>query len=101
MKCGMYDLGGRSVEVSESKAILEDGTLAGSVLKMNEAMKNMLKHTSMSLTDIVKSVTKIPAEMLDVTKGALKVGYDADIVIFDEDFSIIATIIHGEVKYKR
>jgi len=101
MKCGTYDLGGRSVEVSEGKAVLEDGTLAGSVLTMNEAMKNMLKHTSMCLTDIVKSVTKIPAEKLDVPKGALKVGYDADIVIFDEDFSIISTIIHGEVKYKR
>jgi len=101
MKCGTYDLGGRSVEVSEGKAILEDGTLAGSVLTMNEAMKNMLKRTSMSLTDIVKSVTKIPAQKLDVPKGVLKVGYDADIVIFDEDFSIISTIINGEVKYKR
>jgi N-acetylglucosamine-6-phosphate deacetylase len=101
MKCGTYDLGGRSVTVSEGKAILEDGTLAGSVLTMNEAMKNMLKHTSMCLTDIVKSVTKIPAEKLDVPKGALKVGYDADIVIFDEDFSIMSTIVNGEVKYKR
>jgi N-acetylglucosamine-6-phosphate deacetylase len=101
MKCGTYDLGGRSVTVSEGKAVLEDGTLAGSVLSINEAMRNMLKHTSMSLTDIVKSVTMTPAQKLDVPKGELKEGYDADIVIFDEDFSIISTIIHGEVKYKR
>ena len=101
MKCGTYDLGGRSVEVSQGKALLEDGTLAGSVLKMNEAMANMIKYTSMTLTDVVKSVTTVPAEKLDVPKGALKVGHDADIVIFDEDFSIITTIINGEVKYKR
>jgi len=100
MKCGTYDLGGRSVTVSDGKAILEDGTLAGSVLTMNEAMKNMLKHTSMNLTDIVKSVTKIPAEKLDVPKGRLQRGYDADIVIFDKDFSIITTIISGKVKYQ-
>jgi len=100
MKCGTYDLGGRTVEVSEGKALLENGTLAGSVLKMNEAMANMLQHTSMSRTEIVASVTKRPAQKLGLKKGELKKGYDADIVIFDEDFSIITTIINGEVKYR-
>ena len=100
MKCGTYDLGGRSVEVTDGKALLEDGTLAGSVLKMNEAMANMLQHTSMSRTEIVESVTKRPAQKLGLKKGELKKGYDADIVIFDEDFSIITTIINGEVKYR-
>ncbi|WP_309495340.1 N-acetylglucosamine-6-phosphate deacetylase [Sulfurovum sp.] len=101
MKCGTYDLGGRSVEVDDGKAILEDGTLAGSVLKMNEALSNMKKCTSMSLVEIVNSATKIPAAKLGVNKGQLKEGYDADIVIFDENFSIISTIVSGEVKYKR
>ncbi len=100
MKCGTYDLGGRTVEVSEGKALLYDGTLAGSVLKMNEAMANMLEHTSMSRAEIVASVTKRPAQKLGLKKGELKKGYDADIVIFDEDFSIITTIINGEVKYR-
>jgi len=101
MKCGTYDLGGRSVEVDEGKAILDDGTLAGSVLKMNEALLNMRTHTSMSLLEIVNSVTKIPARKLGISKGELIEGYDADIVIFDENFSIISTIVSGEVKYKR
>ena len=100
MKCGTYDLGGRTVEVSDGEALLEDGTLAGSVLKMNEAMANMLQHTSMSRTEIVASATKRPAQKLGLKKGELKKGYDADIVIFDEDFSIISTIIAGEVKYR-
>jgi len=98
MQCGTYDLGGRSVEVSEGRAVLEDGTLAGSVLKMNEALRNMQRHTTMTLVDIVKSVTKIPAQMLDVKKGELKEGYDADMVVFHEDFSIIMAIVGGERK---
>jgi N-acetylglucosamine-6-phosphate deacetylase len=101
MKCGSYDLGGRKVEVKEGRATLEDGTLAGSVLRMNDALKNMVQHTSMSPIEAIRSVTKIPAEKLGVKKGELRSGYDADIVIFDKDFSIISTIVAGEVKYKR
>ena len=100
MKCGSYDLGGRRVEVEEGKAKLEDGTLAGSVLKMNEALGNMMQHSSMTRVEAINSVTKIPAQKLGVKKGELKVGYDADIVIFDEDFSIISTIVAGERIYK-
>jgi len=100
MKCGTYDLGGRKVEVSEGKAILEDGTLAGSVLQMNDALKNMLKYTTMTLVEVVNAVTKVPAQKLGLNKGELKKGYDSDIVIFDENFNIIKTIINAEVKYQ-
>jgi len=101
MKHGTYELGGRSVVVSEGKAVLEDGTLAGSVLRMNEALRHMVEHTRMSLSEAVASVTRIPAEKLGLEKGRLEAGYDADLVIFDEDFSIISTIVAGEVKYQR
>ncbi len=100
MKCGSYDLGGQSVEVEEGKAILEDGTLAGSVLKLNEALSNMMQYSSMTRIEAVNAVTRIPAEKLGIQKGELKIGFDADIVIFDEDFSIITTIVAGEVKYR-
>jgi len=99
MVCGTYDLGGRKVEVSQGKATLEDGTLAGSVLKMNEALQNMKEHTTMTLPQLVNTVTKIPAKKLGMKKGALMVGYDADIVIFDENFSIISAIVKGKVKH--
>ena len=100
MKCGNYDLGGRAVEVKDGKAFLADGTLAGSVLKMNEAMANMVKYTDMGIVEVVNAVTKIPARKLGLQKGELKKGYDADIVIFDEKFSIISTIINGEINYQ-
>ena len=101
MKCGTYDLGGREVCVENGKATLDDGTLAGSVLAMNTAIRNMKKHTEMTLTEVIASVTSAPAKMLGIQKGLLKEKYDADIAIFDEDFSIIRTIVAGDVKYKR
>ena len=101
MKCGTYDLGGRKVIVEGSQAVLEDGTLAGSVLKLNVALKNMTTLTSMTVVEAVNAVTKIPAHKLGLQKGEFKVGYDADIVIFDEKFSIISTIVDGEIKYQK
>ena len=101
MKCGVYDLGGQRVEVDEKSAVLEDGTLAGSILKMNEALSHMIYYTTMGLLQAVNAVTKAPAQKLGVNKGELKVGYDADIVIFDENFSIITTIVMGKIKYTR
>jgi len=101
MKCGTYALGGHKVTVEGNKATLEDGTLAGSVLKLNDALKNMTMCTSMTLVEAVNAVTKTPAQKLGLKKGELKEGYDADIVIFDENLSIISTIVSGEVKYHR
>lgn len=100
MRSGSYDLGGQHVEVSDGKAMLEDGTLAGSVLKMNDALHNMKKHTSMDFIRLINSVTKIPAQKMGLKLGELKKGYAADIVLFDDNFSIITTIINGEVKYQ-
>ncbi|MCB4742776.1 MAG: N-acetylglucosamine-6-phosphate deacetylase [Sulfurovum sp.] len=101
MKCGRYDLGGRDVTVSEGKAALADGTLAGSVLRMNEALRNMVEYTEMTLPEAILSVTQLPAEKLRLKKGKLMLGYDADLVIFDKDLNIITTIVEGEVKYQR
>ena len=100
MLCGEYDLGGQTVTVNEGKATLKNGTLAGSVLKLNDALFNMCKHTSMTRVEAVNAVTKIPAHKLGLKKGELKVGYDADIVIFDENFSIISTIVSGKRIYE-
>jgi N-acetylglucosamine-6-phosphate deacetylase len=101
MQCGNYDLGGQSVHVEDGKATLRDGTLAGSVLQMHQALANMVEHTAWNIPQAVQSVTRIPARKLGLNKGELQAGYDADMVLFDEDFSIISTIVSGEVKYQR
>ena len=102
MKNGCYDLGGQRVEVADGEARLADGTLAGSVLKMNEAVRNMVEHTSMTLPQAIRSVTEFPAQRLHLEKkGKLEAGCDADMVIFDEGLGIIATFVAGEMKYQR
>ena len=100
LKSGIYDLGGREVSVSGDKATLIDGTIAGSVLQMNQAVRNMIINTSMSPIEAINSVTKIPAKMLNLKKGELLVEYDADIVIFDDSFDIMMSIVGGEIVFE-
>jgi len=99
MKCGISEVGGQKVIVKEGEARLEDGTLAGSVLKMNEALKNFYEHSNMSLPELLNTVTKIPAEKLGLNLGVLEKGYEADLVLFDEDFDIKKVIISGEFRF--
>ena len=94
-------MGGGKVMVESSNAIFEDGTLAGPVLKLSEALKNMTTITSMTVDEAANTLTKISANKLGLKKGELKEWYDADIVIIDKNFSIISTIVSGKFKYQR
>ena len=99
MRCGTYDLGGQEVIVKEGEARLADGTLAGSVLMLNEALRNFYKYTDISLPNLIDMVTKIPAGKLGLNIGELKEFYMADMVLFDKDFNILKTFVNGEVKF--
>ncbi len=101
MHCGEYDLGGQKVLVKEGEARLEDGTLAGSVLKLNEALKNFYEHTDITLPELIAMVTTLPAEKLGLNVGALKEDFPADFVLFDDGFEIYSTFVNGEEVYKK
>lgn len=101
MKSGDYDLGGQRVTVNEGRATLENGVLAGSVLKLNEAVKNFYTHTEATLIDAIDAVTTLPAKRLGLPLGELSVGNDADIVIFDEAVTIEKVYVDGCLKYQR
>jgi len=100
---GTYTLGGLPVSVRDGVARLPDGTLAGSTLTMDQAVKNFMEFTGCSLPEAVRCATLNPARLLgiDDRKGSLEVGKDADLVIFDEDFNVHYTILGGEVVYER
>lgn len=102
MKCGEYELGGQRVKVDEMSARLEDGTLAGSVLKLNEAVKNIRDNTECKINEIINMVTVNPAKAIDVYDeiGSIKKGKKADLVIFDENIKILKTIINGDTSYE-
>lgn len=103
LKNGVYDLGGQAVTVEEGKAVLQDGTLAGSILKLGHAMKNMMDFTGCSLENTIQMASVNPAKQLNVfdRKGSITVGKDADIVLLDEHFEVAMTFCRGTLAYHR
>ncbi len=103
LKNGMYDLGGQEVIVQDGKAVLADGTLAGSILKLGHAVKNILTFTGCSLTEAIKMASANPAKQLNVfdRKGSIAIGKDADIVILDDNMDVFMTFCRGTLAYKK
>jgi N-acetylglucosamine-6-phosphate deacetylase len=103
LKNGIYDLGGQEVTVSDGKAQLKDGTLAGSILKMNEAIIHMLKFTDANLIDLVEMTSGNPARELNVfnRKGSIAKGKDADLVILDENYDVVLTMCRGKIAFQK
>jgi N-acetylglucosamine-6-phosphate deacetylase len=97
MQCGAYELGGQKVVVKHGEARLTDGTLAGSVLRLNEALRNFYQQSDISLPELIKTVTKTPAQKLGLKLGELKEDYPADMVLFDEEFRVLQSFIDGEL----
>ncbi len=103
LKNGTYDLGGQEVTVKDGKAVLEDGTLAGSILKLGQAFKNILNYTGCSIEDAIQMASVNPAKQLNIydRKGSIAKGKDADIVILDHNREIFMTICRGEVAFHK
>ena len=80
---------------------LPDGTLAGSTLSMDAAVRNLLAFTGCSLTDAVTAATATPAAVLrDDSRGVLVAGRRGDLVAADTgDGHVVATVIGGEVAW--
>lgn len=100
---GCYDLGGQEVTVQDDKALLADGTLAGSVLTMGQAFKNIIAFTNCTIADAVKMSSSTPAKELNIydRKGSITQGKDADLVILDEQLNISMTFCRGKLAYRK
>jgi len=103
LKEGQYQLGGQAVYVKDGAARLADGTLAGSVLTMNQAVKNMKDFLGISLIDAVRLATENPAKnlSLDHEIGSILPNYRADFAIVDQDVNVYACIRDGEIIYRK
>lgn len=103
MPDGVSELGGQVVIVKNNEARLENGVLAGSVLKMNLAVKNVMKFLNLPLEEVVKYATINPARNLGLADqiGSIKVGKHADFVVVDHDLNVYMTIRGGEVIYQK
>lgn len=100
---GVYNLGAQDVIVKDGQARLKDGTLAGSTLTLNRAVKNAVNNCKVTLSDAVLMASYNPAKKigLNSTKGLIKPGFDADVVILDKTLDVCCTIVQGRVVYRR
>lgn len=99
---GEYSLGGQPIFVRGVECRLADGTIAGSVLKLNEAVRNMIDHTQLPVHQVVRMASLSPARAIgvDKQKGSLETGKDADIVIADERMRVAQTFLGGRTIYE-
>ncbi len=99
---GESELGGQKVFVKNGEARLADGTLAGSVLRMNRAIENMVKHVGMSIPTACDLATINPARVLGIEHeaGSIREGKRADFAILDDKFNVLYTVCGGKIIYK-
>ncbi|OJG27729.1 N-acetylglucosamine-6-phosphate deacetylase [Enterococcus caccae] len=95
---GAYEFGGHQVTVENGVARLKDGTLASSTVTMNEALRLSVE-MGIPLDDAIKMGATTPATILGEKKiGKIEVGYDADLILLDKEFSVIEKILKGHRK---
>lgn len=100
---GIFKLADFEIQVRGNLCTLLDGvTIAGSVLTMNGAARNAMQFTGMGMLDLAHTAALLPAQACGVAarKGSLEVGKDADIAIFQPDFTPACTICAGQVAYQ-
>lgn len=103
MPDGEYSLGGQEVIVENGAARLLNGALAGSVLTLDKAIRNVYQNTNYPLNEVVRMASYNGAEYCKVadTKGLIKEGYDADLVLFDEDIDVKKVFVAGKEVFSK
>ncbi len=99
---GVSELGGQTVYVKGGEARLADGTLAGSVLRMNRALQNMVEKVGVPFTQAVDYCTINPARTLKMENeaGSIAEGKRADFAVLNDKFDVLYTVRDGKIIYK-
>ncbi len=96
MPAGEHTLAGLRVLADDVTARLPDGTLAGSVLTMDAAVRNMVTLAGVSPADALRMASEIPARLLG-RDARLTRGSAADLVLLDASLHVVATLVAGAV----
>lgn len=99
---GEYTYGGRRLILRDGLVWLSDGVIAGSSIRLNDAVRVMVEEAGFSVTEAVQMASNTPARVLRLTpgKGRLAEGSDADIAVMDWRFNVKETIVGGETVYR-
>lgn len=102
MHAGEYQFADQKVTIKDEKVYMDDGTLAGSALTLNKAIKNMIQTANAKLTESVRMASLNGAKVVGAkNRGILAVGKKADIVVMDDNFDVEMTMINGKIEYQR
>jgi N-acetylglucosamine-6-phosphate deacetylase len=100
---GNYEIGGQEVTVSNGRVYLTHGnSLAGSILTMDQALRNIIEITGLSLAEALPMTSQAPAQSLGLAHelGSIRPGYIADLVLLDQHLHVQTTIVQGQVVYQ-
>ncbi len=102
MPPGRYMLADQEVIVTERDARLVSGTLAGSVLPMDAALRNVVAFTGCSLPEALQTITSTPADLLGMgqLRGRIIPGAFADLVMLTPDLYVGLTMVEGKTLYR-
>ncbi|WP_297517914.1 N-acetylglucosamine-6-phosphate deacetylase [uncultured Clostridium sp.] len=102
MPDGKYSLGGQDVIVADGAARLLNGALAGSVLTLDNAVRNVFENTEYPLNEVVRMAAYNPAKLCKVEdrKGQIKEGFDADLLLFDKNINIKKVFVNGNLVHQ-
>jgi N-acetylglucosamine-6-phosphate deacetylase len=102
MPSGDYLLGNQTVSV-ESNSVgvrMPNGTLAGSLDMLDQAVRNMVNLARRPIAEVLQMASQTPAELMGLShKGKLAPHYDADIIILDDKLQVMQTIVRGQFAY--
>jgi N-acetylglucosamine-6-phosphate deacetylase len=97
MPDGEYTLGRHAVYKCQGGVRLADGTLAGSTLTMDQALRNLVLNLGLPLLDAARRVSTLAADHLGLAeRGRLAVGAWADVVVLDRELQLQAVVIEGQ-----
>jgi N-acetylglucosamine-6-phosphate deacetylase len=98
---GEYHLIGQHVTVKDGKARLDDGTIAGSTVQMNQCVHNMHQLAGASLAEAVRMASLNPARVIkeDDQMGSLEAGKWANLVVMDEQVNVQLSMVKGRIIY--
>jgi N-acetylglucosamine-6-phosphate deacetylase len=90
------------VTVDGAVATLDDGTLAGSVVMLDQSIRNVVRWTDATPAEAIRMASEVPARLLGLEHtGKIVEGCIADLVLFDENLNVEATIVSGQTVYRR
>jgi N-acetylglucosamine-6-phosphate deacetylase len=99
---GTYGLGGQEVTVDATSARLADGTLAGAIVTMDEAVRNVVAWSHASLPEALHMATAVPARMIgERDRGMIRAGAVADLTVWSRELTVRETIVGGVTRYRR